>query len=540
MKKILSITAALLLVLSLFAGCGTQSEAETPDTGAVAAAASPVSDTQDGDELFTDRDKEIGYSEAESTIIALADNATEISGDGASAQGNVVTISGEGSYILRGSLTDGQLVVDAADDAKFQLVLDGAQITNAASAALYIKNADKVFLTTAQGTENSLSTNGEYVAIDENNIDGAIFAKSDLTLNGAGTLTLNSACGHGVVSKDDLVVTSGTYEITAAGHGLSGKDSVRVADGTFTINSGTDALHSENDEDATLGFVYIAGGSFSVTAGDDGVHAGAALTVAGGKIDIQQSYEGLEGLSIDISGGEISLVSSDDGLNAAGGSDGGGDNWGGGMAAVEGCYIHISGGTLTVDAGGDGIDSNGDLTISGGTTVVYGPTNSGNGAIDSNGTAAISGGTLLAAGSSGMAEGFGHSSTQGSILYTLGAAQAAGTRVTLKDSSGKVLAEFTPAKQFQTLNLSVPGLTEGGTYTLTVGTEEYSLTLDGLAYSNGGFGGMGGSPGQWAGGERPKDGFGDKGGFPQDGKMPGGAGTPPQGGFPQEQTETAA
>ena len=536
MKKPLSITLALLLLLALFAGCGTQSTSITPETDSGAVSGGQLADTTDSDERFTDRDKEIGYSEAESTLITLSDNATEISGEGASVRQNTVTISNEGTYILRGSLTDGQLIIDAADDAKLQLVLDGVELANSSGAALYIKNADKVFLTTAAETENRLAATGEDVTIDENNIDGTIFAKSDLTLNGAGALTVSSAYGHGVVSKDTLVVTSGSYEITAAKHGLSGKDSVCIAGGTFVLDAGTDAIHSENDEDTALGFVYIAGGDFTVTAGDDGIHAAAALTVTGGRIDIRKSYEGLEGLSIDISGGEISVVSSDDGLNAASGSDNGsGGGWGGGMSAVEGCYILISGGSMTIDSGGDGIDSNGEFTLVGGTTVVYGPTNSGNGAIDYNGTALVTGGTLLAAGSSGMAEGFGDESTQGSILYGLNSAQSGGTRVTLRDSGGSVLADFVPTKQFQALNISVPGLTENGSYTLTVGTEEYNFTLDGLSYASGGsFGGIGGGPGQWGGGKGPE------GDFAQNGELPNGFGAPPSGGVPRAQAEDFA
>lgn len=144
----------------------------------------------------------------------------------------------------------------------------------------------KVFITTASGSENTLVNGGEYVAIDENNIDAVIFSKSDLTLNGAGTLTIHAAAGHGVVSKDDLVLTSGTYEITAASHGLSGKDSVRIANGTYTITSGKDSIHAENTDDTSLGFVYIAGGTFTITADGDGISASYYLQIEDGSFTI--------------------------------------------------------------------------------------------------------------------------------------------------------------------------------------------------------------------------------------------------------------
>lgn len=152
--------------------------------------------------------------------------------------GSTVAITEEGTYILSGELTDGMILVEVGDRDKVHLVLNGVSISNSTSAALYVREADKVFVTSASGTENFLSNGGEYAAIDENNIDAVIFSKSDLTLNGGGSLTIQAAAGHGVVSKDDLAVTGGTYAVEAAGHGFSGKDSIRLADGDFTVQSG--------------------------------------------------------------------------------------------------------------------------------------------------------------------------------------------------------------------------------------------------------------------------------------------------------------
>lgn len=532
MKRIISVIAALMLVLTVFAGCSAQTnDAAESASPSVVVTQTVSSDTTGEDEMFTDRDKEIGYSETESTLITLQDGKTSISGSGAKAEDNTVTISEEGTYILTGSLSNGQIIVDASDDAKIQIVLNGVDISNESSAAIYVKNADKVFITTANGSENTLSVTGEYVAIDDNNIDAVIFAKSDLTLNGAGTLTINADYGHGVVSKDDLAVTCGTYIVTAASSALSGKNSVRIADGNFTLTAGTDGIHSENEDDTTLGFVYIAGGTFNISAGDDGIHAETAVSILGGTLDITKSYEGIEGLTIDISGGDITVTASDDGLNAAGGNDGSGGEGKAAMQAVDGCLITITGGNLTIDAGGDGIDSNGSLAISGGLITVSGPTDNGNGTLDYNGTAVITGGTLLGAGSSGMAQGFSDSSTQGSILYVLTGTQKAGTQVTLKDSSGNVIAQFTPAKQFQSVNISAKEIVSGSTYTLTVGTEEYSIEMTAINYSNGSGMGMGGG-GQMSsgGGQMPSGGQG--GG-------PGGKGQAPFNGAGTDTTSSA-
>lgn len=168
----------------------------------------------------------------------------------------------------------------------------------------------------------------------------------------------SAAAGHGVVSKDDLVLTSGTYEINAEKHGLSGKDSVRISEGTYHITAGKDGIHASNTDDSSQGFIYIAGGNFEITADDDGMHADSSLLIEGGTIHVEECYEGLEGLSIDITGGDIDVTSGDDGLNAAGGNDSSGfGGRGGDMFAVEeGAYIHISGGTLHVNASGDGTE----------------------------------------------------------------------------------------------------------------------------------------------------------------------------------------
>lgn len=139
---------------------------------------------------------------------------------------------------------------------------------------------------------------------------------------------------------DDLVITSGTYVITAARHALSGKDSVRIADGVLTLDAGTDGIHSENADKDGKGFIYIAdgtitieadsdgidaeetlqidGGSMTIAAGDDGMHSDRDLIITDGTIDVTKSYEGLEGMTVTIEDGDISVVSSDDGLNAVG------------------------------------------------------------------------------------------------------------------------------------------------------------------------------------------------------------------------------
>lgn len=270
------------------------------------------------DDMFTERDLDVGYDESSAVKINLADDSTtvtvgddteadasesddtkadetqadkletdetKVASSGVSISGNIISISKEGTYVLSGALSEGQIVVDA-DSAKVQLVLDNADITCASSAAIYVKNADKAFITLAEGSENILMNTAEYEAIDDNNIDAVIFSKDDLTLNGKGTLTINSEYGHGIVSKDDLKLVGGTCNITAKNHALSGKDSVRIADGTYNLTSGKDGIHSENADDDEKGFVYIASGDFTIESTGDGIDASYVVQIDDGDFDI--------------------------------------------------------------------------------------------------------------------------------------------------------------------------------------------------------------------------------------------------------------
>lgn len=280
-------------------------------------------------DMFTKRDLAGTYEESETVKITLSGKTATCESSNVQIENGVVTIKAAGVYVLSGTLTDGTIVVDAGDDDKVQLVLDGASITAADYATVYAKNADKVFVTLAEGTENSLIVSDDYVQTDDNNVDAVIFAKCDLTLGGGGSLSVKDTVGHGIVSKDDLVVTGGTYTIESQDHCLNGKDSVRIADGTFTLTCDEDGIHAGND-DQQDGYIYIEDGDIDISVGDDAMHAEGLLIITGGDIDISKSYEGIEGYKILVTGGDIDVAASDDGFNAAGGSSGGsGDNKGG-------------------------------------------------------------------------------------------------------------------------------------------------------------------------------------------------------------------
>ena len=562
-KCITSIFASSLLAVQLLAGCGiseaqnyngTQSGAQNNDNAntAISDVSLSAAGSEDGNTIkltqssvdikFTDRDKSGEYSEESACKITLNKTSATVSGIGAAANGSTVTITSEGTYIISGELTYGQIVVAASDSDKVQIVLKGATINCNTSSAIYVKNADKVFVTTAAGTTNKLSGGTSYTDIDENKIDGVIFSKSDLTLNGSGTLNIDANYKHGIVSKDTLCITSGTYEMEAVSTCLSSKDGIKILDGTFTLTTDNDGIKSGNEDDTTEGNIYIAGGTFAIKSGDDAIHADGSTVVDGGTFTIEaaddgihsdydtvinggtltitKSYEGLEGHRVTINGGRITLTSSDDGINAAGGNDSSsmaGPGRGNGMMGNDSnAYIKITGGEINVNASGDGIDSNGSLYISGGTTYVAGPTNSGNGALDYNGSAEISGGTLIAAGASGMAQGMGNSSSQYSMLVNLSTTIEANTEISVKDASGKTLISWTSPKSYSSVVVSLPEFTKGAAYTLVTGSTETSVTLDSVATTSGNAGGFGG----FGGGKGNADGRKDMNGRFNNAEMP--------------------
>lgn len=290
-KKLLALFCATALSMTAVAGCtGTKSStgnvvSSETETNAEETSAQSEAGTFSSADMFTERDLAGTYEESGAVYVTLSDDGITGETDGVAINGQTVTITAEGTYIFSGTLSEGQIVVDA-DNAKVQIVFDNVDITCASSAAVYVKSAEKVFVTLAEGSQNTLRNTDEYVAIDDNNIDAVIFSKSDLTLNGTGSLTIVSAEGHGIVSKDDLKITGGTYDITAAGHALSGKDSVRIADGTFILTAEKDGIHAENADDEEKGYIYIADGDFTITSDGDGMDASNIVQIEDGTFDI--------------------------------------------------------------------------------------------------------------------------------------------------------------------------------------------------------------------------------------------------------------
>ena len=389
-KKLLALFCATALSMTAVAGCtGTKSStgnvvSSETETNAEETSAQSEAGTFSSADMFTERDLAGTYEESGAVYVTLSDDGITGETAGVAINGQTVTITAEGTYIFSGTLSEGQIVVDA-DNAKVQIVFDNVDITCASSAAVYVKSAEKVFVTLAEGSQNTLRNTDEYVAIDDNNIDAVIFAKSDLTLNGTGSLTIISAEGHGIVSKDDLKIAGGTYDITAAGQALSGKDSVRIADGTFILTAEKDGIHAENADDEEKGYIYIADGDFTITSDGDGMDASNIVQIEDGTLDITAGGGAANSLKThesDMPGGPgggmpqngekpdgesmPQMGEKPDGENMPQDTTTG-ESGTSTKGIKAGGSMYLNGGTYQIDSADDSIHSNANITIADGT-----------------------------------------------------------------------------------------------------------------------------------------------------------------------------
>ena len=530
------------------------------------------------------------------SAVRFSENGAEVSGGGISVDGTAVTLTRAGYYYLSGVCSDGQLIIDCGKDDDVFIVLEGLELTCSTGPAILCKKADKLTITLAGGSVNTLSDGTGYSPETAEDTGAALFSQDTMVINGTGTLNVNGVYKDGIKSKDGLKLCGGTINITAAEDGMIGKDYLLAAGGTITVNSGCDGIKSTNSSNSEKGYITISGGSLSLTCGndgiqaetdlnisggtiemttgggsstvehtndgghwgdlhdrnggfdfsdltssdgtsaesmkglkagnsvnitggcitadcaddsihsngtvnidggsfqlatgDDGIHADGILTITKGEINISTSYEGLETCGIEISGGTITLRASDDGINAS-------DSDSGKISP----YISISGGSITANANGDGIDSNGTISMSGGTLVVFGPTSGADGALDYDKSFAMSGGTLIALGSSRMAQA---PSTLSQPCISIYADVSADSTIEVRDSEGNVIISTITPKKCESLIFSTSEFTNGNTYTILSDDEvitEVTATdgVSGGGATGSGFGSWVQDKGPWGG-----------------------------------------
>lgn len=323
-----------------------------------------------GEQWFTANDRDGAWDTGGATLIKLNGDSALVSGGGAYAYGRNVIITSSGKYVLSGTLNDGCIVVDSDNSAKVWIMLNGVDVSCSDGPCLDVEQADKVFLTLADGTENSMTTTGFSSEAQEAGKDGTLFARDDLTLNGTGRLSVTAPESHGIVGNDEMVIAGGEIIVTALQDALHANDGLNIAQATLNLTAGDDgiavtgtestfymesgtvtvkaedksvnagnairilggtlAVSAGDDAISAAGEIRIEDGEITIRAGDDGIHSDTALAISGGTVLIPECYEGMEAVTIDISGGEVAIYPADDGLNANGGNGGFG-NFGGGM-----------------------------------------------------------------------------------------------------------------------------------------------------------------------------------------------------------------
>ncbi len=383
------------------------------------------------------------------------------------------------------------------------LTIDGLTL-NVTSAKNGISSDNTMVINGGNITVTTAS--GDCIRTDPDTVDANAGCAANIVING-GTFNLHSA-SDGIQSAQDLTINGGDFTIQAgAGYNDSsfdkdtmsckgikgtnpsddetaeGTNVVTINGGTFHLNTADDAIHSD-------GTIAILGGEFDIQTGDDGVHADTrvdfgAENAADCKIHLTVStcYEGLESKDVYIWSGCYSVRSSDDGINAAGGSSNGTDPGGGGFdpwnpgggGSSGGDYsLNVKGGLVNVNADGDGLDSNGALSITGGSVIVWGQATGGdNSPLDCDGTMTVNGGTVFAGGTNPMNENPDSSTSQPYVKYGSsgggwgggGSSITAGKTVVVKNASSQVVFSIQTPKNINYALYSSPSTTSSWSIT---------------------------------------------------------------------------
>jgi len=366
MKKTLAIIL-LISPLCLLSACQTTNNKTVTATSTSSQPQTVKTSTSSSKLLgdYSDSDLNANYDKSSATSISLSDSS-KVDGTGATADGQTITISKGGTYIISGTLNNGQIIINTDKQSKVQIVLDGVTIHNEDGPAILVEQADKTIITLAEKSKNTL-TDGENYTLESNETepDATIFSKDDLTINGTGALNITAKYNNGIRSKDGLTLISGTYHVTAKNNAIKGKDSVSIKDGNYDLTTSEgDAIQANNSTETDKGFIIIDDGKFTINSGRDGIQAETSLAIQQASFDIttsdgastsqfdtNESYKGIKAKTITLHSGAYNINSLDDAIHS---ND----------------TITIKGGDYTIDTGDDGIHADNELTISDGKLLI--------------------------------------------------------------------------------------------------------------------------------------------------------------------------
>lgn len=483
-RRLTAAIASVVLAAAALSACSTGTETTATTTAAAATAVSVNAAQGAADVLAANTevhatDDAATYTESEVVDIKLSGTSATVDGDGAKADGGTVTITAAGTYRLSGTLSAGQIVVNAPDGT-VRLILDGVTITSSTTAAIAATEVGELIVVLAEGSTNTLTDTSSYA--EDADVNAALFSAGDLTVTGTGALTVHGRGNDAIASKDGLVIASGSITVEAKDDGIRGKDYVVLDGGTLVVTAGGDGVKADNEEDADAGFVSITGGTATLKTGGDGVDAVTDLVMTGGTVTVTSggghtvaptddaSTKGLKSgvitvldkgtVKVDSSddavhsdgavhvvAAEVTAASGDDGVHAEGTLqiDGGTVDVTSSVEGFEGKDIVLNDGSVQITSSDDGLNASGSTgetsdnagggpggggeaagdftaTVTGGTLVI----NANGDGFDSNGTATITGGTVVVNGPEGNGNGAldvnGSFTVSGGVLLATGSA----------------------------------------------------------------------------------------------------------------------
>lgn len=374
---------AVLMALCLSAGIlGCQLKNTSSDSSSSTSTVESTAKVLSTIDISSGESETVGEA---STFIELGDNIN-VNGSGATVDKNNVTITAAGTYSIKGTLADGQIIVNAGDEDKVYIILNGVNINCSNSAPVYVINSKKTVISLADNTQNTI-TSAAAAATAETEPDGAIFSKSDLVLIGKGALSVTADNNKGIVSKDDLKIENGNITVKSAGDGIQGKDNVVITDGSITVNASKDGIVSSNDTDEAKGYVLIEGGKINITAGQDGVQGKTNVLIKTVDVTIN-SGGGSKNSSTKEDWGQWGQPK--DGEPAANNTTSQTEETPSAKAIKAGVNIVVEGGTFNIDSSDDAVHSGNNIVISGGTFNI----SSGDDGMHSDSTLTINDGTI--------------------------------------------------------------------------------------------------------------------------------------------------
>ncbi len=499
MKKIIRQIFIIVLIINLLAGC---------------------------EKIQTDIKSGQSQAVEEVITINLEGDTAKSSSEQVHILDGIINIVNAGTYRFVGEF-DGQIHVLTEDKGQVQLLFAGVTLRNETTAPIYVEKAEEMVITLEEGTDNYIEDTAAYLEeeaklLDIERTNGAIYSKTNLVINGLGTLSITTTDKTAVLGKAQVSLYDATLLVESARNGIKGKDKIYidkgsidiqaqekaiVSDGIIEVMSGQITIDSVDDSMHSDDTIIVHSGELSLSTQDDGIHADSLVQVNGGEICIVESYEGIEAKDIVVNGGYIDVHSSDDGINISDNTEENNER----VKEIEGgdydYGLHINGGEITINSYGDGLDSNGNIWMNAGTVIVSGPIDNANGSIDYSGTFEMTGGSLIATGSSGMVQGPSEISSIPTMIIGFDASLDAGTRIQVVDDNEKILMDITAEKTLSSLVYSSIELKIDTSYNILINEQvQMTLELTDIVTSYGNIGGMGARPprGERPQGERPQ------------------------------------